>query len=236
MSLTRTAPIKRSPAVPPLENGDRLSRAEFERRYTAMPQHVRAELIEGVVAMASPVRHDRHGVQHADLIFWTTLYRALTPGVLGGTDATCRLDLDNEPQPDAYLFLDSTRGGQATIDSDGYIAGAPEFVAEVAASSVSQDLGPKLTAYRRNGVQEYLVYRVQDAAIDWFVQCEGRFDLLLPDGDGISRSRTFPGLWLDAAALIAGDLPRVHAALQLGLADPRHAAFVAELAQRGTTP
>jgi hypothetical protein len=70
--------------VPPLENGDRLTRAEFERRYAAMPEHVRAELVEGVVIMASPVRHTMHGAPHADLISWATIYRAGTPGVLGG--------------------------------------------------------------------------------------------------------------------------------------------------------
>jgi hypothetical protein len=216
--------------VPPLENGDRLTRAEFERRYAAMPEHVRAELVEGVVIMASPVRHSTHGAQHADLIFWAAIYRAGTPGVLGGADATVRLDLDNEPQPDVYLLIDPARGGKARIDGDGYINGAPEFVAEVAASTVSHDLGPKLNAYRRNGVAEYLVWRVQDAAIDWFVLREGRFDRLLPDAAGVTRSVVFPGLWLDAAALLGGNLVRVHAVLRDGLADPAHSAFMANLA------
>ena len=212
--------------VPPLENGDRLTRVEFERRYAAMPEHVRAELVEGVVIMASPVRHTMHGAPHADLISWATFYRASTPGVLGGADATVRLDLDNEPQPDVYLLIDPARGGKARIDEDDYINGAPEFVGEVAASTVSHDLGPKLNAYRRNGVGEYLVWRVQDAAIDWFVLREGRFDRLLPDADGVTRSVVFPGLWLDTAALLSGDLVRVHAVLRDGLADPTHAAFV----------
>ena len=163
--------------------------------------------------MASPVRHTMHGTQNADLIYWATTYRASTPGVLGGTDATVRLDLDNELQPDGYLLIDPARGGNAKIDEDGYINGAPEFVAEVAASTVSIDVGPKLNAYRRNGVNEYLVWRVQDAAIDWFILNEGRFDRLPPDADGITRSVVFPGLWLDATALLAGDLARVHAVL-----------------------
>jgi len=216
--------------VPPLENGDRLTRVEFERRYNSMPEHVRAELVEGVVIMASPVRHTMHGAPHADLISWAAIYRAGTPGVLGGADATVRLDLDNEPQPDVYLLIDSARGGKARIDEDDYINGAPEFVAEVAASTVSHDLGPKLNAYRRNGVGEYLVWRVQDAAIDWFVLREGRFDRLLPDADGVTRSVVFPGLWLDMAALLTGDLARVHAVLRDGLANPTHAAFVTSLA------
>ena len=229
--LTTSAPPPLFPKtfVPPLENGDRLTRAEFERRYNAMPENVRAELVEGVVVMASPVRFNTHGARHAELIFWATTYRAGTPGVLGGADATVRLDLDNEPQPDVCLLIDPARGGKARIDEDDYVNGAPEFVAEVAASTVSHDLGPKLNAYRRNGVSEYLVWRVQDAAIDWFILHEGRFDRLLPDADGVTRSVVFPGLWLDSAALLAGDLARVHAVLRDGLANPAHAAFVTGL-------
>ena len=238
--MTLLTPASRRPQlpesfIPPLESGDRLTRPEFERRYAAMPENVRAELIEGVVIMASPVRHTMHGEPLADLLSWSTNYRASTPGVRGGTDSTVRLDLDNEPQPDAYLLIDPGRGGMARIDDDGYINGALEFVAEVAASTVSQDLGPKLNAYRRNGVSEYLVWRVQDGEIDWFILREGRFDRLLPDADGITRSVVFPGLWLDIAALLASDLLRVHAVLREGLADPAHAAFVADLAATQTS-
>jgi hypothetical protein len=216
--------------VPPLENGDRLTRAEFERRYDAMPEHVRAELVEGVVIMASPVRFTFHAQQHYQLIGWTAIYSAATPGVLGADNATVRLDFNNEPQPDVCLFIDPARGGMARIDAEGYINGAPEFIAEVAASTVSIDLGPKRDAYRRNGVQEYLVWRVQDAAIDWFVLRDGRYERLLPDADGITRSAVFPGLWLNTAALLTSDLDRVHAVLRDGLADPSHAAFASRLA------
>lgn len=57
-TTTRTAaePTPRS-AIPPLENGDGLSRAEFERRYDAMPELKKAELLEGIVYMAAPVSH-----------------------------------------------------------------------------------------------------------------------------------------------------------------------------------
>lgn len=220
--------------VPPLENGDRLTRAEFERRYQAMPENVCAELIEGVVAMASPVRFNVHGEQHAELLHLLMLYRDSTPGIRCGDNATVRLDLDNEPQPDVCLLIDPALGGTVKIDADGYIVGAPELIAEVAASSVSLDLGPKLNAYRRNGVQEYIVWRVQDSEIDWFIHRDGRFDHLQPGSDGITRSEVYPGLWLDANALIQGDLPRVHVALRLGLATAEHQAFVSKLAANGT--
>ncbi len=88
-----------TPSVPPLESGDRLSRAEFERRYATAPKHFKAELIEGVVYVVSPVRAF-HGDPHFDLITWLGVYRSATPGVKGSDNATTRLDLDNEPQPD----------------------------------------------------------------------------------------------------------------------------------------
>jgi Uma2 family endonuclease len=218
--------------IPPLENGDRLSREEFERRYDAMPGLKKAELIEGVVYMPSPVRVDQHGAPHFDLIGWLSHYRWSTPGVIGADNASIRLDVDNMPQPDACLFVDPARDGQARISEDGYIEDAPELVAEVAASSVSYDLGPKLEVFRRNEVREYLVWRVQDREVDWFELKRKRFVRLPLDESGLYRSKIFPGLWLDPAALIRGDTTALQAALQRGLASREHADFVARLSAR----
>jgi Uma2 family endonuclease len=218
-------------AIPPLEQGDRLTRAEFERRYEAMPHVKKAELIEGEVYMPSPVRQRQHGRQHSHLNFWLCAYEGSRPGVEAGDNSSVRLDLDNMPQPDGLLFIQPEHGGQVRIDEDGYIEGAPDLVGEVAASSASYDLGKKLGAYRRNRVREYVVWRVLDRQIDWFVHREERFDRLSPGPDGILRSTVFPGLWLDPAALLRGDLKTVSAVLQQGLSSPEHADFVARLAQ-----
>src|SRR5262249_50676835 len=175
-------------AIMPLENGDRLTRAEFERRYDALPELKKAELIEGEVYMPSPVRHGRHSHPHTRLVTWLGNYETDTPGVEAGDNASIRLDLDNEPQPDAYLIIRPEWGGQARISEDDYIEGAPELVGEVTSSSASYDLGKKLNAYRRNGVREYVVWRVLDRQVDWFVNREGRFELMPPAADGILRS------------------------------------------------
>ena len=227
--------MARESDVPPLENGDRLTRAEFERRYDAMPHLKKAELIEGVVYVPSPVRYHHHGSPHAHLIGWLFQYAASTPGVEVGDNSSVRLDLDNEPQPDALLLIDPARGGQTRI-SDDYIEGAPELVAEVASSSVSYDLHAKLHVYRRNGVREYVVWRVLERAIDWFVLRAGQYERLPVDAHGLFRSEVFPGLWLDPAALVRGDLTTVLAIVQQGLASPEHVAFVARLHPPETTP
>ncbi len=224
----------RNGAIPPLENGDRLTRAEFERRWDEMPQLKKAELIEGEVFMPSAVRYGQHSYPHSLLGTLLGIYHIETPGVEGGDNGSIRLDVDNEPQPDAFLIIRPERGGQARISKDDYIEGAPELVAEVASSSVSYDLGKKLNVYRRCGVCEYIVWRVRDRQVDWFVNREGQFERIVPGADGILRSRVFPGLWLDPAALVKGEAAFVKAILEQGLKSPEHADFVARLARTGT--
>lgn len=218
----------RSIPIPPLESGDRLTRAEFERRYEAAPEKFKAELIEGVVYVASPVR-SFHGVPHADLVTWLGVYRAATLGVSVADNTTTRLDLDNEPQPDALLRIEI--GGNSTISKDGYIEGAPELVAEIATSSAAIDLGSKKNAYRRNGVQEYLVWQTFENRLSWW-RWQAEFVLIEPDGDGIIRSSAFPGLWLNVPALLEGQMIEVLNVLQAGIANPEHQAFVQKLAGR----
>ena len=220
--------------VPPLEAGDRLTRAEFERRYLAMPEGKKAELLEGVVYMPSPVRLRRHGQPHAHLLAWLVLYEAATSHVVVADNASTRLDLDNEPQPDAILLLDPAKGGQARVAPDDYIWGAPELVAEVASSSVSYDLDVKLKVYRRSGVREYIVWRVLDRHIDWFSLKDGEYVRMSVDEVGLYKSEVFPGLWLDAAALVRGDITAVVAALNRGLATSEHAEFLARLRSHGS--
>jgi Uma2 family endonuclease len=221
-----------SPRVPVLCAGDRLTRDEFERRYGAMPDLKKAELIEGVVYMGSPVRHVQHGRPERVFAAWLAFYETVTPGIDWSGNSTVRLDLDNEPQPDLLLRLPESIGGTSWITADGYIEGAPELVIEVAASSVSYDLHQKLHAYRRNGVQEYLVHRVDDGEVDWFVLEGGAYVRQQPAADGILKSRVFPGLWLDVAALLRGDLPALRATVERGTGDAAHAAFVARLQAR----
>ena len=213
--------------TPPLESGDSLTRTEFERRYQAMSDIKKAELIEGVVYMASPLRYRNHGVPHAQIMGWLLTYVANTPGVGIADNTTVRLDADNEPQPDALLRIEV--GGQSRISEDDYVEGAPELIVEIAASSASIDLHDKLKAYRRNQVQEYLVWRVYDGEFDWYRLTEGEYKLLNVNADGILCSQVFPGLWLDVSALLSGDLAKVLAVCQQGLTTVEHQQFIEQL-------
>ncbi len=224
-SLSKNIPIL------PLESGDRLTRQEFERRYTAMPNIKKAELIEGIVYVASPLRFRSHGKPHGDLIIWLGTYKVATPGVELGDNVTVRLDLDNEPQPDVVLIVDEQLGGQAHISDDDYIEGAPELVAEVAASSAANDLYDKKRVYRRNGVKEYLVWQIYDHKLDWFFLENGEYISLVTDANGIIKSRVYPGLWLDVAALLTGEMTQVLAVLHQGLNSPEYQEFMTRLSE-----
>lgn len=213
--------------IPPLESGDRLTRSEFERRYTAMPTVKKAELIEGVVYVASPLRAQAHGKPHGDIMGWLWNYKAATPGVELYDNPTVRLDVDNEPQPDAVLRLN--QGGRSWISEDDYIQGSPELIVEVAASNASYDLHDKLRVYRRNGVQEYIVWRTYSQQIDWFYLETGEYQPLAANSVGVLCSQQFPGLWLASDALISNDLTEVLRILQQGIASLEHQAFANSL-------
>jgi len=200
-----------------LENGDRLSREEFERRYTAS-QIKKAELIEGIVYVTAPLRFVPHGKPHSNIVTWLGTYQALV-AVSGmelevGIEPTVRLDSDNEPQPDVVLFR---IGGNAVIDADGYIAGAPELIAEIAASTASYDLHSKKRIYEKNGVKEYIVWRTLDQQIDWFMLENGAYCQVEPDALGMIRSREFTELWLDVAGMLRHDMAAVLRGLQMGV-------------------
>lgn len=215
---------------PPFHAGDRLSRAEFERRYQAHLEIKKAELIEGVVYMPTPVHFEQHGRPHFNIITWLGTYCAATPGILaGGDNTTVRLDYENEVQPDALLRLEPGAGGRSRVTEDDYLEGPPELIVEIAASSAAYDLHDKRRVYARTGVQEYLAVQMYEQRLDWFILREGVYETLEPDANGVLHSEVFLGLWLQSAALWSGDLAAMLAVLQEGLDSPEHADFLTRL-------
>src|SRR5205807_2466673 len=138
-------------------------------------------------------------------------------------------DMDNDPQPDACARVLPSHGGATRLNAKGYIVGSPELIVEITASSMSYDLGAKLNAYRRNGVREYVVWRTYDGEIDWFILRDGEYQRLPADAQGIYKSETLPGLWLQTNAIIREDLATVLSTLQQGIASDAHTQFVRQL-------
>ena len=233
IEITKTTAEQTAPrrsAIPPLENGDMLTRAEFERRYEAMPWLKKADLIEGVVYMGSPVHSEVQAQPHGLIVTLLGLYRLSTPGIVLDDNGTLRLDPDNEPQPDVMLRIDADKGGASYTSADDYVEGSPELIVEISASSASYDLREKRRVYRRNGVREYIVWQIYDGRLDWWALREGEYQPLQPGEAGVIKSEVFPGLWLDVPALLANDPAKTLATLQQGIASEEHAVFVAKLA------
>ncbi len=193
-------------AVPPLQNGDRLTREEFERRWGLHPEIKKAELIDGQVYLEMTVSQ-RHGERHGRIVTWVGVYQAHTPGTEALDNVTVRPNESDVLQPD--VVLRRTNGGTSRLSDDDCIEGAPELVMEVSASSAAYDLHQKRDVYRRAGVREYLVWQVFENRIDWWELRAGQYALLQPDGAGVVESREFPGLRLKVAAMLEGDMASV---------------------------
>jgi len=217
-------------ALPPLlREGDRLNAREFLKRWEAMPELYRAELINGVVFVPSPVRNDHGSVQVA-IGAWAWLYQDSTPGLGCGSESTWLMGARDVPQPDVYLRVLPDFGGQST-DAGEYVAGAPELIVEVSGSSLSRDLGAKKLLYQKAGVRESLTIQLHPKQIIWRSLVRGAYKDLAPGADGWLRSRIFPGLWLDPAAVWTPG-QSLRTALEQGLASPEHAAFVEKLRKK----
>jgi Uma2 family endonuclease len=227
--------------IPPLREGDRLTSREFWRRYEADPNVVRAELINGVVyvnarrtvidgqeVIVAPISGG-HSEPQMNASIWLGTYAVYTAGVKAHSPTTIYMSGQTSPEPDALLRILPECGGQSALGDDDYLHGPPELIVEVANTSAGRDLGPKLDAYQADGVKEYLVWRTADSVLDWFVLKRKKYVPLAPDADGRLKSETFPGLWLDVPALLAGDMVKVLQVVQEGIASAEHAAFVAKL-------
>lgn len=228
MTALLTRPRETTQKLTPtrLNNGDRLSMAEFKRLYEASPHIRRAELIEGVVYVASPVFLP-HARAQANAITWLGNYQVKTPHTIVTGEQSVELDIDNGVQPDALLWI------EGDIDEEGgLVVGSPTLVVEVAASTRSYDLGIKKRVYRRNKVKEYLVFAALEEEIHWFYWDDGIYKEIEPDEKGIYQSRVFGGLWLEGEAFWKRDMAQVLKVLGEGMESAEHAQFIKTLTNR----
>jgi Uma2 family endonuclease len=150
------------------------------------------------------------------MMHWLFVYSDDYPELESCGPCSVFLDGDNEPIPDSMLFRRFT-----ILRDDGWLEGAPDLIVEVAdRESYERESVQKKEAYRRNGVREYIVWRVQDEAIDWFELVDGQYVTRTPDDAGIVESAQFPGLRLDVPATLALDRQAVLAALARDTARP----------------
>ena len=208
-----------------LVNGERMSQPEFHRRYEACPNGEKWELVGGVVYyMASPLKLN-HSRYDGEIGLLLETYRLQTPGIEVTHNATAILGGESEPQPDLAMRILPEYGGQSRTSADDYLEGAPELVVEIAHSRRALAMHAKRKDYQRSGVIEYLILLVEEQQIKWF----DFPNEISPNREGISRSRVFPGFWVDIEALLHRDSRRLMEVLQQGLASRQHASFVKRL-------
>ena len=228
-------------AMEMLENGNSLTQPIFHAAYLRTPENFSAELVGGVVSVASPLSR-RHGLPHAKFTAVLSAYEDETPGVEVADNTSAVLTNIGEAQPDLYLRVRRDHGGRTTTfsnqegevlrseDDGDYVSGGPEFVLEVSKSSIAVDTNAKLRDYLAGGVQEYVVADVRRRVLRWYHLSSGSDAPLLIPEDGVLKSLTMPGLWLNGPALFVRDGKTARATLAEGLASPEHEAFVAKLA------
>ena len=207
-TLPRPA-FREAPGIPPLQNGDHLTRDEFERRWDLHPEIKRAERIHGRVYVEMSVS-PLHGKKHITISTWVGTYTLNHPECEAIDNGTVRLGAESDPQPD--VMLRKVAGGSSE-ETKSAIEGPPEFVFELSASSASFDLHDKKDLYREFGVVEYVVWQLYENRLDWFRLENGEYTTVAPNTEGIIESTTFPGLRLAVNKLLEGDAAGVIALL-----------------------
>jgi Uma2 family endonuclease len=213
-SSDRSPRLSRSPAPVELENGDHLAVGEFLRRYEAATHVKKAQLIEGIVHMPSPVRADLHGEPDGLIQGWLFSYSLKHPHLRSYPNTTLVLDGDNAPQPDAILCSQPTAKGRVWLNEKGYLCGAPELICEITSSSSAVDLHEKKRAYARAGVSEYIVWLTAEKKVLWLALGSDGYAPLKADAKGKITSAIFPSLILNTKALLKLDRAKVIAALE----------------------
>ncbi|MBX2800338.1 MAG: Uma2 family endonuclease [Myxococcales bacterium] len=207
------------PRRAPLEHGQRLTSEEFDTRYEASPHIRKAELIRGVVVVASPTSVD-HGLCHGDVVTWLGVYEAHRMGEVQRLLApTVHLVNGARVEPDGVLRRLGPDGASRVVGEGpaARVHGAPELLVEVSIATRTMDLDDvhgKMADYRESGVREYLVVAPAQREATWLVLQDGAYVSIEPTHDGVLQSRVFPGLRLDVAALFERDLSRLLAVLQ----------------------
>lgn len=214
-----------------LHSGDKMTREEFHRAYEEMPEDFQAELIGGIVYVASPLKLP-HGKFHLTLGSLFCAYEAVTSGVIAADNVSVFLSHEDEVQPDLVLILSNKVGGQSIETADEYVQGAPELVAEIAHSSRAIDLHRKKQSYDAAGVLEYIVLSLHPLQLYWFDLKTG--SRMTADERGILRSKVFPGFWINEVALCKRDGITLTETLNQGLQSEEHKAFVEQLRSKSS--
>ena len=177
----------------------------FEEFCLLVQDGQKADLIDGVIYMASPDNMDAN-----DLFVW--LLRLLGDiveiqdlGKVNGSRAAYRLNDANSPEPDVAFI----RGDRTNLVRRGFVNGPPDLAIEIVSpESVERDYETKRDLYQDAGVQEYwIVDEVQQKVTLLRLAANGKYREVRPK-KGELHSQVVPGFWVRPEWLWQDPLPK----------------------------
>ena len=192
--------------------------ATFDEFCTLVPDGQKADLIDGVIHMASP------DTQRANALGFFIAYLIegyTTAKNVGGftfiSRFACKISDFRAPEPDAGCV----RPERLHLVHDQHMDGGPDIAVEVVSrESRSRDYGEKRDLYEAAGVSEYWIIDPLQRRVEFLRLSDGKYELVPPENNNVFRCAVIPGLWLNVQWLLAKNVPRAYTCLQEVLNQP----------------
>ena len=180
--------------------------ATVEDFYALVPDRQKADLLDGVIYVASPDTY--HGDQYTNFLarLLAGFCEARDLGKVFGSRFAFRLSPHRCPEPDVAVVLASRLH---LVDDHGMTGGPDVAVEVVSRDSRTRDYRDKRRIYEESGVSEYWLVDPIKGRADFLVLEAGKYQSAVLDDGSIFRSRVLPGFFLDGRWLFGEDLPKV---------------------------
>jgi len=197
--------------VPPSPLSPDSDLVTVEEFYCLVPDGQKADLIDGVIYMASPDtrRSDRLG---GFIKFLMQGYAAVQGlGEVYGSRFAFELSQFRAPEPDAAFV----RTERLHLVSERRMVGGPDIAVEIVSrESRQRDYGEKKQLYADAGVSEYWIIDPLQRRVEFHRLHAGRYEPVPLEQNRIFRSAMLEGFWLDVEWLLAEALPNEYQKLQ----------------------
>jgi Uma2 family endonuclease len=203
-------------AAPP-RNAPDSDLVTVEEFFCLVPDGQKADLIDGVIYMASPDtrRHDRLGGWIKFLLQGYTAVNRL--GEVYGSRFAFALSEFRAPEPDVAFV----RSERLSLVEERRMVGGPDIAVEIVSrDSRQRDYGEKKQLYAEAGVSEYWIIDPLQQRVEFHRLHAGRYELVPLEHNRLFRSAVLEGFWLDVEWLVAKSLPNEYDILQEILRNP----------------
>ena len=181
--------------------------------YARIPDGQKADLIDGVIYVASPDTR-RNDVRASLLQTVLTVYAETKDlGETTGTRYAYRLSDTRAPEPD-LAFVGRERVAHVLTDREG--VGPPDVAVEIVSrDSRHRDYHDKFQLYQEAGVQEYWIIDPIQLRCSFYRLRQGEYGPVALEDGHLFRSEAVPGFWLDVHWLLGAQVPKATWCLEL---------------------